>query len=323
MTQINLGRLERVDLREVWENEATSFTPWLAREENIELLGNAIGLTLEVEAKERLVGPFRADILCKEAETEHWVLIENQLETTDHRHLGQLLTYAAGLHAVTIVWIAESITEEHRAALDWLNEISGEDFKFFGLEVELWRIGDSAIAPKFNVVSKPNDWSKTVTGATTRLKLTDTKLLQREFWAGLAALFKSRGGPLRSKSPRPQHWSTFAIGKRDCHLTAFVNSKERWIGLQLTLLGDDAKRHFRELERIKAAIEKEAGAALEWEELPEKKESHIALTRYDCDPMDRTKWAEQHEWLYERLQIFHRVFAERVRRMGADEDAAE
>lgn len=113
-----LGRLEKVELREVWKTEASDFTPWLAQEQNIELLGETIGIDLEVEAQEKNVGPFRADILCKDTLTDNWVLIENQLERTDHTHLGQLLTYAAGLNAVTIVWIAERFTDEHRATLD-------------------------------------------------------------------------------------------------------------------------------------------------------------------------------------------------------------
>ena len=128
-----LGQLIKVPLREFWEGEASDFTPWLADEENISLLGDTIGVELEVEAQERNVGPFRADILCKDTLTDNWVLIENQLEPTDHTHLGQLLTYAAGLNAVTVVWIAERFTDEHRAALDWLNEITAEGFSFFGL----------------------------------------------------------------------------------------------------------------------------------------------------------------------------------------------
>src|ERR1051325_7974151 len=157
-----LGRLERVDLRHIWISEATGFTPWLARPENIVVLSEALGIELEIEAHEKTVGRFRADILCKDIETGRWVLIENQLERTDHSHLGQLLTYAAGLDAVTIVWVAERFTEEHRAALDWLNERTDEKITFFGLEVELWRIGDSAVAPKLNIVSKPNDWTRSV-----------------------------------------------------------------------------------------------------------------------------------------------------------------
>ena len=103
---IQLGRLERVDVRKIWETEATDFTPWLAEEENLDRLASALGLELELEAQEQSVGPFRADILCKKTDDDTWVLIENQLERTDHVHLGQLLTYAAGLHAVTIVWIS-------------------------------------------------------------------------------------------------------------------------------------------------------------------------------------------------------------------------
>ena len=140
MHDIQLGKLSQISLREVWKNEAGSFTPWLAEGANLALLSEVLELELELEGQEQEVGPFRADILCKDAGTDRWVLIENQLERTDYTHLGQLLTYAAGLQAVTIVWIAERFTEEHRAALDWLNDITDERFNFFGIEVELWRI---------------------------------------------------------------------------------------------------------------------------------------------------------------------------------------
>ena len=151
MTDQPLGRLERVDLRAIWVSEATSFTPWLARPENMAVLAETLNIELELEAQERAVGPFRADLLCKDVGTDRWVLIENQLERTDHTHLGQLLTYASGLEAVTIVWIAARFMEEHRSTLDWLNKITNESFRFFGLEVELWRIGSSPAAPKSSV----------------------------------------------------------------------------------------------------------------------------------------------------------------------------
>jgi hypothetical protein len=132
---ISLGRLERVDPREIWTSESADFTPWLAMPDNLAVLGDTIGLDMEVEAQEKEVGPFRADILCKDLRTGNWVLIENQLERTDHGHLGQLLVYASGLKAVTIVWIASQFTDEHRATLDWLNAITDEEFQFFGLEI--------------------------------------------------------------------------------------------------------------------------------------------------------------------------------------------
>ena len=182
MTSDTLGRLTRVDLRDEWTSEDRDFTPWLAREENLAVLAETLGTDLELEAEEKTVGPFRADILCKDTNSNAWVLIENQLERTDHGHLGQLLTYASGLEAVTIIWIASRFTEEHRSTLDWLNRITDKGFHFFGLEIELWRIGDSAAAPKFNIVSKPNDWSRSISQAARAMdeaELSETRVMQR------------------------------------------------------------------------------------------------------------------------------------------------
>ena len=198
-SDIPLGRLTQVDLRDAWETEAGDFTPWLARDENILLLGEAIGLELEVEALERNVGPFRADILCKDTATGDRVLIENQLERTDHAHLGQLLTYAAGLETVTIVWISKKFTDEHRAALDWLNRITGAKFSFLGLEIQVWRIGNSQPAPKFNVVSQPNEWTQGVSDAAKSFNLTPTQQLQLEYWDSLAKHLASGSGSISPK----------------------------------------------------------------------------------------------------------------------------
>lgn len=167
---IALGCLEAVDPREVWPKEDGDFTPWLAKDDNIRLLGEAIGVDLEVVGAEQNVGQFRADILCRDTDTGRRVLIESQLERTDHTHLGQLMTYAAGLDAVTVVWVARRFTEEHRAALYWLNKITGDEIGFFGIEIELWRIGNSDPAPKFNIVSKPNDWTKPSGGPSGRFQ---------------------------------------------------------------------------------------------------------------------------------------------------------
>lgn len=157
-----LGTLNKVNLTDIWEHEAYAFTPWLAKPENLALLGNTIGLELSLESTEQSVGDFNADIVCKDVDNDsHLILIENQIRPTDHTHLGQLLTYAAGLDTATIVWIAERFRDEHRAALDWLNEITGSRFNFFGIEIELWQIGNSDIAPRFNMVSevRPLNWT--------------------------------------------------------------------------------------------------------------------------------------------------------------------
>lgn len=310
-----LGRLEKIDLRDIWRTEDQDFTPWLAREENISLLADTLGLELEVEAQEKEVGPFRADILCKDIRNDSWVLIENQLERTDHRHLGQLITYAAGLKAVTIVWVAATFTEEHRAALDWLNAVTGDDFRFFALEVELWRIGESPAAPKFNIVSKPNEWSKTVGAATRRIEaeaLTDTKQLQLAFWEQLHAELQTHPG-IRTQKPRPQHWTNLPIGRSGARLGAILNSREEKIAVELYLGDENAMAYFRELEASKAAIEEELGYAVDWRALPDKRASRILLLREKCPLEDQSRWPEYRAWLTAKLEDFDRVFRPKVK----------
>ena len=314
--------MESVDLREAWKREDGNFTPWLAEEENIVLLGNAIGIDLEIEAQEKQVGKFRADILCKDTATDQWVLVENQLEDTNHIHLGQLITYAAGLSAVTVIWIAKEFRDEHRAALDWLNEITPDEIRFFGIEIELWRIGDSPIAPKFNIVSKPNDWTKPSSGVKRRFaaSITPTKQLQLEYWEALHEVMKqSDDSAVRPTKPLPQHWQQFSIGRSYFHLQTLANTRDKSIGVQLTLAGDDAKGHFGLLSDEKDEIEQEAGKKFEWRELPDNKESRINLHSKKWDPADRESWPDQHEWLFRELQNFHKVFAARIKQLNVED----
>lgn len=317
MTDQQLGRLERVDLRDIWISEATSFTPWLAKPENMAILGETLNIDLELEAQERAVGPFRADLLCKDIDTDRWVLIENQLERTDHTHLGQLLTYASGLEAVTIVWIAARFTEEHRSTLDWLNKITNDSFRFFGLEVELWRIGASPAAPKFNIVSKPNEWSHSVAKAARVIddgEQSDTKLMQARYWAALNAKLDDIGGPISGKrKPQPQSWIHYRIGRSYMGIGGAMNTQKRQIRAELYLTGSPAKSLFGQLKDHKADVERELGYALEWQELPDGQDSRIAVFLDNSDPTDETDWPRQIGWLAERLIEMHRVFAPRVR----------
>ena len=155
-----LGKLERIPLRKAWAHEAGEFTPWLAQPDNLNLLAEALGLDeLEPVGTEHPVGDFKVDILCTDNGGK--VIIENQLEKTNHTHLGQILTYAAGVGARKVIWVAESFRTEHVAALEFLNQHTTDELDFFAVEIELWRIGDSPMAPSFNVVVKPNDWAKT------------------------------------------------------------------------------------------------------------------------------------------------------------------
>lgn len=330
-----LGRLQKVELRNAWQSESGDFTPWLAQTENLKLLGEAINLDLELEAQEKNVGPFRADILCRDtASDEHWVLIENQLERTDHSHLGQLLTYAAGLKAATIVWIAERFTEEHRAALDWLNEITGERFAFFGLEIELWRISDSpTMAPKFNIVSKPNDWTKTVQISTSAGggELSEHKQTQLRFWTAFKEFLEQQKSSIRCQKPFPQNWMNHAIGRVGFHLTSVAsgwNSEtETWdpeIRVELVMDDANAKNYFAILRTQKDELEREFGQPFLWHDPLGKKSTRIYLRR-NADFLDPENWPEQHEWLRSNLERMHKVFSTRIKQLDATKviDVAE
>lgn len=322
---IDLGRLERIeDVRAVWANEALNFTPWLSEEFNLKLLGEAIGIDLELEATEKSVGPFAADILCKDTANDSWVLIENQLDKTDHTHLGQLITYASGLKAITIVWIANPIREEHRSALDWLNEITDDKFRFFGLEVELWKIGESNIAPKFNVVAKPNNWSKNVTAGIARVEggnLSSTKELQLRFWEHFAEFVQIRESIIRTTKPLPQHWMNISIGRSGFKLLAIAStwdstassyeSNELRVEFEIT---KDAEQNYSLVLAEKAQIEAELGYELIWYNMPNRI-SKRAFVKQSANLANESDWNRQFEWLLSRLEEFARVFGPRVRNL--------
>ena len=186
---VNLSRLEEIkDLRTVWPHEALDFTPWLSQDDNIALLADAVGLDITVDETESSVGDFNVDIFASETGTDRKIIIENQLEDTNHDHLGKLITYASGKGAEVIVCIVRRARDEHRQAIEWLNQNTGLNIGFFLVEIELWQIDDSPIAPKFNVVERPNDWAKQMKNV---VNLSDTKQLQLQFWQQLAEYIKS------------------------------------------------------------------------------------------------------------------------------------
>jgi hypothetical protein len=315
---MKLGRLEKItDLRDVWKTEAQDFTPWLAGEENLALLGETINLDLELEAVEKDVGPFRADILCRETDGNSLVLVENQVERTDHTHLGQLLTYAAGLNTVTIVWIAKKFTDEHRAALDWLNEITGEEVNFFGLEIELWRIGQSDIAPKLNVVSKPNEWTKGKGSSSSIAQdtdLTPVKILQLDYWNAFRDYVLEHSAVMRPQKASPCHWMNFGIGTSKAALSSLVNTQAGLISVSLQIHNSkDRLAIFNLLKQEREAIEAEMGSSLIWEEKPAKKSSHIIVRNPALDPNQKADWPQQQKWMLEQLERFRATFGQRIK----------
>lgn len=222
--KINLAKLEPVDIREVWKHGAKDFTQWLAEPGNLRLLGETIGLELEPIEPESKVGKFSADIFAKDVDTDRKVIIENQLEESDHDHLGKCITYASGKGADVIVWIVRKANEEHSKAIEWLNERTDSDLAFFLLEIEAWKIGDSAIAPKFNIVEQPNEWARAVKRQT---EISDINLLYQRFWTAFVSYAQKRKdftSVFRTTKPLPQNWMAFASFATGCHLSLVTNS---------------------------------------------------------------------------------------------------
>lgn len=317
MSTSNLGRLEKLSLRKAWSSESGDFTPWLAKSENLTLLGESIGLDLLYESHEKRVGPFRADIFCKDASTDTRVLIENQLECTDHKHLGQLLTYAAGLDAVTIVWVAEKFTEEHRAALDWLNERTDEKINCFGLEVELWRTGDSPPAPKFNVVCKPNEWARVVSDTAKSIEagnLSDYRQLQYQYWKDFLVLLRSRKQVVEARTPQASHWMGFPVGKTDFRLFVEMYVKEDAIGAGVTFKAPHGRYYLDRLVQQSKEVERELGEKLIWDAEDKRAQNYLGVY-LNCDPTDKKDWPRQHAWLADKLERLQKKIGERLKRL--------
>ena len=267
-----LGTLERIDARKIWTNEAHDFTPWL--EKNISLLGAALQLDLDLVESEVRVGPFAADLVAKDVSNDRWVVIENQLEATDHSHLGQLLTYGAGLdnEAAVFVWISPEFRDEHRAALDWLNEHSDEESLFFGVVIELLKIDDSPAAPNFRLVSYPNDWKKS--GGSARPAMSQKGAAYKQFFGGLLSRFKERyPGETNVATASPQNWLNLSIGKSG-FLTNWSFTGDNRFRVEISIDTGEAEinlAYFQQLRRSSAAIEEKIGHALDWDEVEGKR----------------------------------------------------
>lgn len=291
-----LSKLERVPLRKAWKHEASDFTPWLAEPDNLAALAEALSLSeLELVAIEHSVGDFKLDMLCTDGDEQ--VIVENQLEKTNHTHLGQVIAYAAGVGAKKVIWIAESFRAEHSAALEFLNDSTTDDLSFFAVEVELWRIGDSPLAPKFEVVVKPNDWTKTSREqARAATSASPTKQFQLQLWKALVEKLANETPHIRPQKPRPQHWLNNSIGRAGFGLNFTVNTRDNRLGVELWMPGESAKQHFANLEAKKAEIEAALGFELDWQELPDARASRIAAWLNDVNPTDEARRPEYLQW---------------------------
>jgi Domain of unknown function (DUF4268) len=300
-----LGRLEQVPLRDAWVHEARNFTKWLAEDDNLDLLGEALNLNLSLVDTEVSVGRYSADILAQDEQLEIKVVIENQLETTNHDHLGKIITYAAGSDSRVVVWIVKDAREEHQKAIEWLNDNTVEDLSFFLVQIELWKIGDSISAPRFNVLEAPNQWGKSVRSKSSSDSITsNTKLLQLEFWEAFREFAADTQPAIVSRKAHAQHWYNLSAGSSSWHIALTIKSFGQ-MGCEIYIPHN--KQLFQAFYSQREAIESQIKETLDWQPLPDKKACRI-IASSSCNLEDKTSWPILFAWMLDQAVTFKVVF---------------
>jgi hypothetical protein len=298
---MTVSRIERLDLREVWVHEAHDLTPWLL--ENPDVLADVLGIDLELSVAEHPVGAFSLDLLGRDLTNDCVLIVENQLTPTDHDHLGKLITYAAGTDAQTVVWVAPSFREEHREALDLLNDLGGERVRFFGVELGAIRIGDSAPAPLLELRAQPNDWHARVSAvARATSQSTGKPALYVEFWNRFIERVRvEHPGWTNARKPGPANWMAMPCPFKGGPFYAFSFN---WAGKIRSELyidyseADQVDALFAALEQSRGAIEQVYGSALSWEPLPDKRASRIA-DYGDGDVASTDQYDKYIDWFFD------------------------
>lgn len=308
-----LSDIQNVDLREVWPNEAADFTPWLA--ENISNLGDALGLELELQSREAPVGSYSLDLLAHDLGSDRPVIIENQLEATNHTHLGQLLTYASGYDAHVAVWIAKEFKDEHRQALDWLNQRSDENTEFFGVVIQVWKIDDSRPAPHFKLVATPNDWRKGKVTTKQEGTTSERGEAYRVFFQGLVDRLSEEYQFKGVRRVKPTYVHVFPSGFSGfSYHVKFDQRKKATIQLFIQRGDkDQSRRIFSQLEESKEVIEAELQEPLEWVQLEDRKRCRVVAARPGAITDNQETLEEIQDWMIEKLLKFKQVFGPRLK----------
>lgn len=306
MSTVKIGKLTEVDVRDLWKHEQYDFSNWLAKEENIKLLDDEIGLTLIDINKEVYIGSYRCDLVAKDETTGQIVIIENQLEATNHDHLGKIITYAAGLDAKTIIWIVKEAREEHKAAIEWLNNNSSEEIGFFLIELHAYKINDSLPAPMFKVVEKPNNFTKTSKQNYSDKELNRSQNERLMFWEEFNTVIVAKGKPFSVRKPTTDHWYDVAIGTSEAHLAINLVNKENKIVLELYIL--DNKNLFDHIYEDKEKIENTLQMSFSWERLDGKKASRIKHDVFGLDFSDHSNYPQLMDECIEKILKMRDVF---------------
>jgi len=304
----NLAKLQKIDLRDIWSVEP-DFTNWLSQKENLDLLSEEIGVDIKLIKTEANVGLFKVDILAEEESSGRKIIIENQLEDTNHDHLGKIITYASGYDAEIIIWVVRDVRDEHQRAIEWLNEHTDEKTGYFLIKIELWQIEGSNPAPKFEVLVSPNEWAKAIKASPAGGELSDTKLQQLDFWTKFKGSVKAKDTHIRLRTPRPQHWYDISMGSSEAHVALTVNSRENLLGCEIYI--NKNKELFDFLQERKEEIEKEIGEQAEW--VNAAVASRIKIKKEVSDVFSESEAENYFAWLYEKTILLQKVFGKHFR----------
>jgi hypothetical protein len=314
---IKFGEIKRLKPKDIWPDEARNFTPWLA--DNLPLLGEAIGMDLELTGREAAVGDFSCDLLARDLGRDRIVVIENQFGPTDHDHLGKILTYAAGLEAEAIVWLAERIREEHRQTLEWLNRHTDNTIRFFAVIVELLQIDASAPAVNFKPIVFPNEWQREARASAEASSPREEAY--RAYFQILIDELREKHRFTNARAAQPQSWYEFSSGISGIRYgTSFAQGGRIRAEIYIDV-GDIEinKAYFDQLYSEHETIEREFGEPLSWERLNERRASRVAVYRPGSISINSEELAKIRAWAIEKLLKFRTVFTERLKEMLSDD----
>ena len=303
---MNIGKFVEVDIRDLWKHEQYDFSEWLSKEENIENLNDILGWTLFDISNEAYVGSYRCDIFAKDETTGTKVIIENQLEASNHDHLGKIITYASGLDAKVVVWIVKQAKEEHRSAIEWLNNNTNNELNFFLIELHAYKIDDSNPAPMFEVIEKPNGFIKNTKAINNQDNLKKSQSERLEFWNKFNEVVEQNGKPFNIRNATTDHWYDVALGTSEAHISINLVNKSSYVVIDVYI--NDNKELFDKLMDKKDIIESELGFKLVWDRLDNGKASRIKYRIKGLNFDDHSNYEELMKEIIDKVIIMRAVF---------------
>ena len=307
---MELGVLKEVDVRNLWAHEQYDFSEWLSKEQNIGYLNEILGLTLVDINKEVYVGAYRCDLVAKDETSDITIIIENQLECSNHEHLGKIITYASGLNAKVIVWIVKEAREEHRSAIEWLNNITDSDINFFLIEIHAYQIGNSNPAPKFEIIEEPNGFRKNTKGRSTANDMNKSQSERLIFWNSFNDAIIAHGTPFNIRKATTAHWYSIPIGTSEAYLSISLVNKESRISVELYIT--DNKDLYDSLYLKKTEIENDLGFKMKWRRLDDKKASRILYNIDGLNFDDHSNYPVLFDKIIDIVVLMRKVFTKYI-----------